>query len=99
MVEERKAETAVTAAPVRQMQALVLPQIYFNGFELATSLSDMGLYLLVDGQPSARVNFSFTMAKTLAQNLSKAVLEFEKQTNHNLMTMDEIFSAMQAKAS
>ncbi len=59
-----------------------VPFLYFNGFEISTSLSDMGLLLFLDGQVIGKANMSFTMAKTLAANLTNAVEEFQKQTDH-----------------
>jgi hypothetical protein len=64
--------------------------LYFNGFDLSTSLSDMGMLLMIDGQPQVRLAMSFTTAKTLAVNLSQAVEAFENSTNHQVMTMDDV---------
>ena len=64
--------------------------LYFNGFDLSTSLSDMGILLMVDGQPQIRLAMSFTTAKTLAENLTEAVSRFEKIANHAVMNMDEV---------
>ena len=33
---------------------------------------------------------SFTTAKTLAQDLSNAIAEFERLTDHSIMTMSEV---------
>lgn len=67
--------------------------LYFNGFDLSTSLSDMGLMLMVDGRPQVRLAMSFTTAKTLAQNLMEAVQAFERLTEHELMNMDDVRNA------
>ena len=64
--------------------------IYFNGFELNATLSDIGLMIMIDGQPQAKLAMSFTTAKTLARNLSEAVSAFEKATDNTLLTMEDI---------
>lgn len=69
---------------------------YFNGFEISTSLSDMGLILMVDGQPFSRLSFSFTTAKTLALQLSGALAAFEQATDHKVMSMDEVQKGLDA---
>lgn len=66
------------------------PTIYFNGFELAGSLSDMNCVLMADGEPVAKLNMSFTTAKTLSVNLSQTVSAFEQATEHSVMTMDDV---------
>jgi hypothetical protein len=86
--------------PVEQptTQSAPIDFIYFNGFNLSASLSDMGLLLMVDGQPQVRLSLSFTTAKTLAQELTRAVDFFEKATGTNLLTMTDVQTAYQ-KAS
>ena len=81
---------ATAATPIRFQPQITIPHFYFNGLELNSTLSDMGMFLLLDGQPQARLSMSFTMAKTMSENLSKAVASFEKATNHQIMTMDEV---------
>jgi hypothetical protein len=71
------------------IQQITIPNHYFNGFEVSNSLSDMGILLLLDGQPQARLSLSFTTAKTLAETLSAAIKGFERATSHNIMTMDD----------
>ena len=67
-----------------------IPYIYFNGFQLGSSLSDMSVLVLLDGYPQAKLMMSFTTAKTLAENLTAAVRNFEEATGHTLMNMDDV---------
>lgn len=67
-----------------------LPEIYFNGMELRSSLSDMNLIIMVDGQPQCKLRMSFTTAKTLANNLGESLASFEKLTDRSIMTMDDV---------
>ena len=69
--------------------------VYFNGFELTSSLSDMGAMFMIDGQPQVRVAMSFTTAKTLAASLMTAVQAFEGATGTTLLVMDDVRAAYQ----
>lgn len=75
-------------------QGAQLPSLYFNGFQLGSTLSDMGLLLMLDGQPLARLSMSFTTAKTLQKHLSDVMHRFEELTSHKIMTMDEVQSGL-----
>lgn len=72
------------------VQQISIPNHYFNGIEIGTSLSDMNALLILDGQPQARLSMSYTMAKTFAEALSNAVSQFENATNHEIMTMSQV---------
>ena len=69
-----------------------IPNLYFNGFEINSSFSDISSMLLLDGQPIARLSMSFTTAKTMAKNLYAAISAFEAATEHSILTMDEVKS-------
>lgn len=83
-------ETAIPPPPI--------PSVYFNGFEVNNSLSDMILLLLLNGVPVVRLNLSFTTAKTLAKYLQDTVANFEKNTKHKIMTMDDVNKRLEAKS-
>ncbi|MEX0282411.1 MAG: hypothetical protein AB3N13_14605 [Arenibacterium sp.] len=92
MPDEQSRRHTITAQPI--------DYFYFNGFEINTSLSDMGMLLMVDGQPQVKLSMSFTTAKSLAENLTEAVKNFEKITGHDLMKMDDVMSSFeQAKSN
>lgn len=67
-----------------------IPQIYFNGFSVGASLSDVGMMLMLNGDVVANVSMSFTTAKTLSQELVQTMGEFERRTKHSIMTMGEV---------
>lgn len=71
-------------------QTVTYPDVYFNGVEIGLSLSDISVTAMMDGQRQCRLHMSFTTAKTLAQDLSNAIAEFERLTNHSIMTMSEV---------
>ena len=66
------------------------PDIYFNGIEIGLTLSDISVTATMDGQTQCKLHMSFTTAKTLATELSSAVAEFERLTDHSIMTMSEV---------
>jgi len=71
-------------------QAVTHPEIYFNGIEIGLSQSDISITVMTDGRRQCKLHMSFTMAKTLGENLSNAVAEFERLTDHSIMTMNEV---------
>ena len=81
------------------IQSVTIPNHYVNGFEISNSLSDIGILLMLDGQPQARLSLSFTTAKTFARDLSAAVAVFEKATKHTIMTMDEVREGLEKDES
>jgi len=64
--------------------------LYANGFLNGIGLTDAYLILLANGRSVGVVNMSLSLAKTLAQNLSVMVEEFEKQTGETIPTLDEL---------
>ncbi len=87
MAEERREDAD---APRIDQGAIAIPDIYFNGMDIGLSLSDVGLLVMTDGQPRCKLHMSFTTAKTLAKELGDAVAEFERLTEHSIVTMDEV---------
>lgn len=81
--------TLETSGP-RAVQSL-----YFNGFVLGMSNADFVVRLNLEHTELMDLRMSFTMAKTLAEKLSEAVLRFEKHTDHKLMTTEDVFKALQ----
>ncbi len=89
-------EMSVTQPPQFQFPAvreIAIPNHYFNGYQIALSMSDMNIMMLLDGQPVARLSLSFTTAKSLAHDLNKAVESFEQATEHNIMMIEEVKTA------
>ena len=71
-------------------QTASIPHFYFNGMILAQGTADMTLILQLNNQPVAALNCSFTIAKTLAKGLDKAVNNLETVAGREIMTVDDI---------
>jgi len=87
MADEKVEPQSLQLSQIREFS---IPNHYFNGFEIGSSLSDIGCLLVLDGAPQARLSMSFTTAKTLAYNLGKVIAQFEKTTNHQIMTTEDV---------
>jgi hypothetical protein len=92
--------------PSQQPPAATLPglpatgqSIYFNGFTLGLSNADINALLLLDGQPVARLNMSFTTAKTLIELLGELMNKLELVTEQKIMTTQQVGSGLQTLAS
>ena len=82
-----------TTQPVLQM--VEIQNIYFNGFQLGLTNSDIHALLLRDGQPVVDLNMSFTTAKTLQVLLSETMKKLETVTNRDIMTTREVEAGLQ----
>ena len=71
-------------------QIIELQVLYFNGFQLTLSNSDVSGLLMLNGQPTAAMNMSFTTAKTLSIALNEMINTLEKVTGREIMTNKEI---------
>lgn len=71
-------------------QQVNVPNVYFNGFELNGSLSDLRCVLMLDGRPIMALNCSFTTGKTVAENFAATVSGIERATDNKIMNMDEL---------
>lgn len=83
-------ESGPDAGSKQALDSNPLPAVYFNGFDLNSSLSDMTAGLILNGRPQLLLYMSFTTAKTLAAELTKMVQTFEEATGHDVMVMDEV---------
>lgn len=71
-----------------------IPLLYFNGFVLQYGSADFTLKVKVDGQDMAVLKMSYTVGKSLAEKLGKLVGDFERITDHNVMTSTEVATYM-----
>lgn len=71
---------------------------YFNGFTVAFSGSDFTLILKQENRPVQYLKASFTVAKSLAEDLKSSIDKFENATGHNIMTMDEVATKLKDRA-
>lgn len=75
-------------------QVLEIPDVYFNGFQLGLSNSDINALLLRDGKPLAHLKMSFTTAKTLLVHLTNLMGKLEQVTHHTIMTTMQVDEGM-----
>lgn len=71
-----------------------LPSFYFNSVELGISLSDVSIIVLLDGVRKSRLHMSYTTAKTLMRGLQQLFADFERASDHSIMTMAETDAAL-----
>jgi hypothetical protein len=63
---------------------------YANAFEISFGNSDFTLDFRRNGRFELRLNLSYTVAKTLAEQLAMAVVRLESITDHKIMTALDI---------
>ena len=74
-----------------------IPGVYFNGFANNLGDSDIGSLLLLDGTPVAKINMSFTTAKTFAKYLAELISTLETVTDRQIMVSTEIAEGLRKK--
>jgi hypothetical protein len=68
--------------------------IYFNGFTIGVGNADFAITLRLENAERVSLKCSYTVAKTLAEKLTIIVGQFEKATEHNLMTTEQVGEAL-----
>lgn len=91
MADETQLDTATEKA---DNFPVVLPMVYFNGFEVGISLSDLYVTLMTNGHQHSQLFMSFGTAKTLLVHLKRTVDEFERRTNQPIMAMEDVKQAL-----
>ncbi|MEM1003203.1 MAG: hypothetical protein AAGH46_11190 [Bacteroidota bacterium] len=66
------------------------PNLYANGFINGVGVSDGYVIFQTNGNSTLVVNMPLSMAKTLGTSLLEMVTQYEKQTNQNIPTMEEL---------
>lgn len=69
---------------------LSIPATYANGITLGLTLSDVVLTLSVNGKPTQHINMSLTTAKTLLENLSFLISDYESKSKTKLLNMQDV---------
>jgi len=82
-------------APLTDEQPVELPNVYFNGFQLALSNADVNGVLLLNNQPTLGVSMSYTTAKTLAEALNGMIHTLEKVTEKEIMTTKKVAEGLE----
>ena len=91
LTPEQQQAQAMLSAPV--------PRLYANGFVIAQTHADVSVVLLLNGAPSAIVSLSFISAKTLIEEMKKAMSVLEEGLEQQIPTMNEIAAKLAAKQS
>jgi len=74
--------------------AVMMPQLYINGFKAGCSMSDVFVVLQHNGNDIAILNMSYTLAKTLGEALEKLIEQLEQKSGQKIMTAETIARAM-----
>ena len=74
---------------------IAIPAFYFNGFQMNLSNADVGTVLMLNNQPQASFNMSYTTAKTLAEALHEIVAALEKVTGQDIMTTKQVAQGLE----
>lgn len=84
--------TPLTGPDERLERAIAagVPWVYFNGFNLVVTNSDIVVVGERTGQPAVVLNLSYTMAKTLAVALNGAVSAIEERAGREIMTTGDL---------
>jgi len=68
---------------------------YVNGFINAYYTSDIIIVFTKNRKNEVIINMSYTLAKSLAERLTRLITAFEKRTAHEIMTTDYITGKIQ----
>lgn len=83
---------AITSGPNAQVAQIVngpFPKSYFNGFALASALTDVTVVLQNGDHPVAAIQANYSVMKQLAEALTYAVAESEKALRVSYLTIAE----------
>lgn len=67
-----------------------VPQIYFNGFAAALSTGDITAVVERNGQPTAILNMSFTVAKSFSVALGGVIAALETLASRDMLTTTDL---------
>jgi hypothetical protein len=88
-------DNAAGSTPAKVGEDLItLPSLYTNGFIISLNNADINITLLLDGQPVARMSFSYTIAKTLEAKLGEVIDKLQNATGQKIMTTEEVDAAL-----
>lgn len=71
-----------------------IPHHYVNGFATALGSGDVIVVLEQNGEPTATVNLSYTVAKTLYLGLAQIIATLESATGRTMLTTQEMDEAL-----
>ena len=76
------------------VQSGAVPECYANAFIIGMSTGDVQIVCQRGSRPVMALNMSFTVAKSLASNLSQLVSELEKKSGREFLTTDDVANLM-----
>ena len=71
-----------------------VPKIYFNGFQILCSNSDLSIVLLNAGTPAAVLQCSFGTGKSLASKLGSLIDGVEEQSGFTFPSIEDVQSKL-----
>jgi hypothetical protein len=92
MTKEKKpgVETRDLNKELRDAEESGCPTIYFNGYANILGTGDVLMMLHRNGKPTAVLNASYTVAKSLSISLSEIVRTLETRSGNAIMTTKEV---------
>jgi hypothetical protein len=82
-------------AQLHAMLRAPMPRLYANGFGIAQSASDISVIVLHNNAPTGMVSMSYISAKSLLEDLAKALQEIEKALEQTIPTINEVGERME----
>jgi hypothetical protein len=76
-----------------------VPRLYANGFVVAQTHSDFSVVFLTNAAPSAVLSMSFISAKSLIEEMAKAMSFLEAGLEQKIPTINEVATKMTAAQS
>ncbi|MBE7619298.1 hypothetical protein GL297_06590 [Komagataeibacter sp. FXV2] len=67
-----------------------VPNVYANGFANVTNGMDVTVLWIWNNRPALRLTLNLSAAKSFAKQLSTFIENIEKETNTNILTMEDI---------
>jgi hypothetical protein len=74
-------------------------KIYFNGFVVSTTITDVVIVLQNNNQPVILLNTSHMIGKTLVAKLQQTLRSFEKGSGTHIVTLDKFEKKIQRKSN
>lgn len=92
MPEEEKIQKQTL--PPLQRRIINIESVYMNTFDVNLSFTDIFVTMMLNGSPFQSVNMSLTTAKSLSQNLARAIKDYEEKTGVKVLSMEEAREAL-----
>lgn len=95
MSDQTQSAPGSSASPQQQQLLLnalhsQIPSIYANGFGIISSASDLSLVMMINNNPVAVVSVAYTTAKSMMDDIAKALNQYERATKTKVKTINEI---------